>query len=158
MQTAWERKNKRTMKKDRITRAAVLGMIAPFVGWGVSRLLVTLGFGIYDTFQIDSIIVTITRPSLLHGFIVNLYAGGLTGVLLYIFLEKYGSLCIIFKAVGLSALAWFLVECFATAYFEGKTLPLRPLEDYIVHVIGAIANGFALGLLFRWFLYRKQKA
>ena len=146
------------MKKDRITRAAVLGMIAPLVGWGVSRLLVTLGFGVYDIFEIDSVIVTVTRPVILHGFIVNLYAGGLTGVLLYIFLEKYSTECIVFKAVGLSALAWFLVECFATAYFEGKTLPIRPLEDTITHVIAAMANGIALGLLFRRFLYRKQKS
>jgi hypothetical protein len=149
---------KRIMIKDRITRAAVLGAIAPLAGWGVSRLLVSLGFGLYDTFQLDSVILTQTRPMQLQGFIVNIYAGGLTAVLLYLFLEKFSKECVVFKAIGMSALAWFFVECFATAYFEGKTIPLRPLDDYITHNLGAVANGIALGILFKIFLYRKQRA
>lgn len=139
--------------KDRVTVACILGAVAPLAGEAVSRLLVMLGLGTHDIFQFDSIIVTVNRPSLLYGFIVNLFAGGLTGFLLYLLLEKLGSRNIVFKAVGLSSLAWFAVECFATAYFEGKFIDIRPLGDYGAHLFGALANGIALGLLFRHFLY-----
>ena len=144
------------MKLDRYVTAALIGAVATLAGEALSMLLVALGIGAQDMYQIDSLFITLNRPSFIFGMIVEFVAGGVAGIVLYQVLDKYGSGNIVIKAVMISWFFWFLFKLYSTAFIEGKHVEIRPFSTYYNHIICLMFYGIVLGLAFKYTLFRRR--
>lgn len=121
------------------------------------RALLFFGYGKYSLYELNSFVITITteRPDAVMGFIVSCAVGGVYSLLFYYALEKLGADYLISKAAFSSVFLWVILELVFTSTIEGKTLDIRPISDYYIHMIGSIVYGITIGALFKRFLFQK---
>ncbi|HWP96906.1 MAG TPA: hypothetical protein VN426_08635 [Syntrophomonadaceae bacterium] len=141
------------MKFDKPLLAAIMGSLSTIPSEFISRIFISQGIGKYSVYQLDSLIVTMNRPNIFMGLILNLIIGGFIATVFYYLLEKIGQDYLVLKCAGISIVAWGVAETIFTATIEGKYIDIRPISDYYVHIIGAFVFGITLGLLFKQFLF-----
>ncbi|CQR73764.1 hypothetical protein SOV_32480 [Sporomusa ovata DSM 2662] len=144
------------MKYDKPLIAGVIGAASTIIGEVVTRGLTMLGFGEYSIYQLISLVITFNRPTLIIGFIVDCIAGGFIGIILYYALIILERDYLVVKGVATSLFFWFGAEMIFTSTIEGRFIPLRPISDYYVHLIGATAYGVTMGLLFKTYLFHAR--
>ena len=144
------------LKDDKYLIAGIIGAISTIPSEIVSQILVSFGYATLSNFNISSLIITGSRPSLIMGLIVGSSVGGLIGVLLYQIFIKLGSEHLIIKCIATSILMWIALEFVFIIFFEGKLIPVRPMSGYYSHLSSAIINGITEGILFNIFLFNKQ--
>lgn len=144
------------MKYDKPLVAVLIGALSTIPSELFTRLLLFLGIGKYSVYQLDSLLVTFTRPSAMIGLIVNFILGGFIGVLFYYAIKKLGQDYLVFKGIAGGLLFWAVTELLFTLTIEGRFFDLRPLSDYYVHISAAVVFGVTLGLLFNKYLFKKS--
>jgi len=142
------------LKYDKPLVAGVIGALSTIPSEIFSRVLLFLGIGKYSVYQLDSLLVTFTRPTATIGLIVNFILGGLIGILFYYAIKKLGQDYLVFKGIVGGLLFWAVTELIFTSTVEGRFFDLRPLSDYYVHISAAVVFGIMLGLLFKKYLFR----
>src|SRR4051812_43073159 len=98
--------------------------------------MIFYGIGKYSLYQLDSLIITLNRPSAIIGFIVSSFVGISITVSFYYALKKLGTDYLIIKNVLVSIFMWIFFELLLTAFIEGRYFNPRPLNDYYIHIIG----------------------
>lgn len=144
------------MKKDKILLSALLGGLSTIAGEIVTKILVALAIGQYAVFELNSLLVTNDRPSMLMGFIINFVLGSYVGMLFYLVSKKLGTEHLIIKAALCSSLVWFIFELGFTALIEDQYIPMRPVIDHYVHIIGTVTFGITTGVLLKLCIFRKR--
>lgn len=149
---------KKILNDDKIIIAGAIGALSTVVSDIVTNILVSEGFGKYSVYKLVSFDVTITgkRPSELMGLIIYFITGSILGVLIYLILKRWGHRYAILICVLATTLMWFTYENIMTSTIEGKTVPLRPVSDYYVHLIGSICYGVTMGLMMKGFIFKKN--
>jgi hypothetical protein len=142
------------LNNKRALIAGIFGALSTIPGEVITRILVSLGIGKYDEYQLNSLVATINEPSVIIGMIINFIIGSLIGVLLYLLIEKTGKELTICKSIFLGLLIWFIFESSFTAFYEGLLHVQREANDHYVHLVGTTIYGLSQGLLFRYVLYR----
>lgn len=151
--------DKKVLNDDKVAAAAAIGALSTIISDIVSYILVLMGYGKYDIYVLNGFSITITgnRPSLLMGLIINFITGAILGILIYLALKKWGDRYTVIICCSVSAVMWLLWENVFTAYIENKTVPLRPVSDYYVHLIGSLAYGLTLGLMMKNIIFNKKQ-
>lgn len=144
------------MKYDKPLVAVVIGALSTIPGEIFTRVLLFLGIAKYSVYQLDSLLVTFTRPTAMIGLIVNFILGGFISILFYYAIKKLGQDYLVFKGIAVGLLFWAVTELLFTSTVEGRFFPLRPLSDYYVHISAAVIFGITLGLLFNKYLFKKS--
>jgi len=147
-------KGSAVLKYDKPLVAALIGFASTIPYEIFTRILLLFGMGKYSLYQLDSLVVTINRPSTTMGLIVSFAVGGVLGVILYYALEKVGTDYIVVKATFLSVFVWVILELIFTSVIEGKTIDIRPMSDYYSKMFGSIAFGVTQGWLLKKFLIK----
>lgn len=143
------------MKYNKPLTATIIGAVSTVPSEVVTRLLLLFGIGKYSLYQLDSLLITFNRPSTIMGLIVNFIVGGFVGVVFYYSLEKIGTDYLIIKSASVGALSWLFFELMFTVTVEGEYIDIRPMSDYYVHILGSLAFGITLGLLFKKYLLQR---
>jgi hypothetical protein len=133
--------------------AALIGALSTVPGEILTQVLVFLGIGKYSLYQLDSLLITFNRPSIIMGLIVNVIAGGFIAIIFYYAISKLGQDYLVFKSTGVGLLFWLVFELIFTATIEGRFIEIRPISDYYIHIFGTIVFGITLGLLFNKYLF-----
>ncbi|MDR3560768.1 MAG: hypothetical protein P4N59_04915 [Negativicutes bacterium] len=141
------------MKYDKPLIAGLFGALSTIVSEAVTQAFVFLGVGKYSIYELDSLLITFNRPSIIMGFIVNIIAGGTIAVLFYYALSKLGQDYLVFKGIAVGMLGWGIFEILLTATVEGQFFEIRPMSDYYLHLVGTVVFGITLGLLFEKYLF-----
>ena len=145
------------MKYDKPLIAAAIGAFSTIPYEIFTRILKFLGIGKYSLYELDSLIVTITnRPNLIIGIVISLLIGTFFAVLFYYAFQKLGTDYMLIKSIIIGLTAWAILEFALTSTIEGKTFPVRPINDYYVHMLGSIIFGVTFGLLFDKFLNKQN--
>lgn len=142
------------MTYDKPMVAILLGAISTLTYELFTRIAILFDYGKYSLYELDSLMVTANRPVTIIGLVVGCVIGGTVAVLFYFALKTLGTDYLIFKAIAGGLLTWAVLEAVFIIAIEGKFIPARSVNDYYVHIIGAIIYGFTLGLLFKKFLLR----
>lgn len=137
--------------------AGIIGALSTISGEIITRILIMMGIGRYDVYQLNSLVATIDEPSVIMGMIINFIVGGCVAVLVYILIERTGKELILIKNIAASLLIWFIFESIFTIFFEGLLDVTRPISDHYVHLVGTTAYGITQGLLFKVILFKKTK-
>jgi len=143
------------LKYDKPLVAGVIGALSTIPAEIFTRVLVAIGIGKYSVYQLDSLIVTFYRPTEIIGLIVNFIFGGFIAILFYYAVQKLGQDYLVLKGLVTGLLSWSVTEILITMTVEGKYFDIRPINDYYVHILGAIVFGITLGLLFNKYLFTK---
>lgn len=146
------------MKNDKLLLTTCLGIISTVPAELLTQLFKYFGFGNYSIYQLASLLITLNRPTMLMGFIVDALVSSVIAFLFCYALEKLGSNYLLIKVTLASLLAWFVCELIFTIAFEGKYISIRPLSDYYSHILGACLFGIVLGLLFKKYLFKGKSA
>ncbi|MHB8156730.1 MAG: hypothetical protein ACYDEQ_04995 [Desulfocucumaceae bacterium] len=144
------------MKYDKPLVAAGIGALSTIPYEIITRILVYTGIGKYSLYQLDSLVVTIYRPTAVVGVIVSTVVGGTGAVLFYYGLKKLGTDYLILKSILISLLYWLTLEFIFALAFEDKVIPIRPVADYYSHMSGSLVFGTTLGLLFQRVLFKTK--
>jgi len=141
------------MKYDKPLLAAFFGALSTIPGEVLTQGLTFLGIGQYSIYQLASLFMTLNRPSEITGSIIELFLGGFTGITFYYLLEKIGYDYLTLKSLFFGILSWLFAEVLFKTLIEGHLIDIRSVNDYYVHLIGAIAFGVTQGLLFKRYLF-----
>jgi hypothetical protein len=144
------------MKHDKILIAGLIGGISTLAGEIVTKILVACGIGQYAVFELNSLVVTINRPSMVIGFIINFIIGSYVSALLYLVFTKLGHDHLIIKAAMGCLLLWFVFETGFSMFIENHVIPIRPIADLFVHLAGTAAYGLSVGVFLKIFIFRKE--
>lgn len=144
------------MKEDKLLIAGIIGGLSTIPAEIVSRILLFLGIGKYTIYQLDSFVFTLNRPVIIIGLIVCLLVGGFSAALLYSAFKKLGPDHIVIKSAMFGLLLCMLQQILFSITVEGKHIPIRPISDYYLHMLGAVTFGITEGLLFIKFLFEKN--
>lgn len=142
------------MKDDKLLIAGVIGALSTIPSEIVTQALVFFGIGKHSIYSISSMIITINKPLPIMGLFVSPVMGALIAGLFYYELKGLGSNYIIIKSVMIGFLMWIALEAFFTMYIEDKYIPIRPISDYYIHLVGAIIFGITQGILFKRYLFK----
>ena len=115
-----------------------------------------LGIGKYSVYQLNSLIVTISRTSEIIGLIINFIVGAVIAAMTYLSLKKRGHRYSIVICIMIGFITWLLWEFIFTLAVEGKTIEVRPIADYYNHLAGTFAFGFSMGFLIKWKLFESH--
>jgi hypothetical protein len=144
------------LEYDKPLIAALLGALSTIPCEILTRALVFFGIGKYSVYQLDSLLITFTRPSIIMGLIVNFIIGGFTATIFYYALKKIGRDYLVTKSIFVGLLLWTFTELVFTSTIEGKYIEIRPISDYYVHIFGAIIYGITLGFLLKIYLVNRS--
>jgi hypothetical protein len=144
------------LKADKYVLAAAWGALATLAAEAVSLLLVAAGMSDQDIYRMDSLLATQDNPSQLIGLIVNFIVGGFSAAVLCYLMESLGARYAIIKGIMASLFVWLLFNLYSGAYIEGRFIEPRPAGAHYNQLISALANGAAMGVLFRLTLFRKK--
>jgi hypothetical protein len=145
-----------TIKFDKPLIAVALACIATIPYEINTRIFLFFKIGKYSLYELDSLVITISeRPNLVIGVVISCIVAGVYGVLFYYALAKLGTDYLIIKAAFSSLLIWAILEFTFTGTIEGKTIPIRPINDYYIHMAGSIVFGLTFGILLKKFLLKK---
>ncbi|MDR3564434.1 MAG: hypothetical protein P4N41_25765 [Negativicutes bacterium] len=143
------------MKYDKPLIAGLFGALSTLISEIVTQVFVFFGIGKYSVYELDSLLITFNRPSILLGFIVNIIAGGAIAILFYYAIGKLGQDYLVFKGAAVGLVGWGIFELLLTATVEGHFFEIRPMSDYYIHLIGTVIFGISLGLFFEKYLFYK---
>lgn len=145
------------LKYNKPLLAALIGILSTIPYELLTRTLISLGIGKYSVYQLSSLMVTLNRPVTILGVIISSILGGSFAILFYYALMKLGPDYLFIKGISAGLVLWIFLETFFTWLIEGpKLIPLRPVSDYYIHIMGASLYGFTLGLLFNFFIVMKS--
>lgn len=144
------------MKRDELFIAALIAGLSTLAGEAVTKILVLTGVGQYSVFELNSLVVTNDRPSMLMGFILNFIVGSQAGVLFYLLFKRLGNRHLVLKCILGSLPLWLIFELVFTALIEGKSIPERSLADHYVHITGTAVFGLTVGIFMRMILFKKE--
>lgn len=96
--------------------AALIGALSTISAEILTQAFVSFGIGQYSVYQLDSLLITQNRPTLIIGLIVNFIIGGLVGILFYYSLEKIGFDYLVIKSAGVGLLAWSGIELITNGF------------------------------------------
>jgi hypothetical protein len=138
------------LKTDKPLIAVALGTISAVSYEVFTRVLLYFRIGKYSVYQLSSLIVTLRTPEIFLGMVICSIVGGSIAILFYYLLKKIGSDYLIIKSLLISLLSWILIEAIYTALIEGpRLIPLRPINDYYLQMLGTGVFGITLGILFK---------
>jgi hypothetical protein len=144
------------MKMDKYVLAAMWGALATLAAEAVSLMLLAAGLGNQDVYSMDSLLVTQDTPSPFIGLIVNLVVGGSSAVVLCFLLDRLGSQCVLIKGIMMSLFIWFVFNLYSGAFIEGRFVEVRADAAHYNQVLGVLADGAAVGALFRLTIFKKK--
>jgi hypothetical protein len=144
------------LKDDKLLVTALMGAISTIPAEIISRLLLYFGIGKYCIYQLASLFITLNRPTLILGLILEMIIGSFIAVLFCFAFEKLSSEYLVVKITLASLLAWLVCELAFTFTIEGRFIDIRPISDYYNNLISAAIFGVSLGLLFKRFLFNKS--
>ena len=144
------------MKEDKILIAGIIGAVSTIPSEILTWIGKLLGLANYSDYQLSSLIVTVNRPSMPLGFVVQASIGALVSLVLYRVLINWGKEHVLIKATMSGIIAWLALEIIITAITEGKTIPLREMSAYYIHLLGAVVFGLTQGLLFKRYVLMKD--
>ncbi|HEX9061908.1 MAG TPA: hypothetical protein VF941_17145 [Clostridia bacterium] len=143
------------MKNDRILIVGIIGAFSTIPAEIITWIGKLFGFATYSDYQLSSLIVTSTRPSMFLGFIVQGSVGAVVAILLYRVLVDMGEGHILIKSTMIGVVSWVALEILTTAIIEGKTVPLREMSGYYTHFLGSVGFGLTQGWLLKRYMVRK---
>jgi len=112
-----------------------------------------LGIGDYSVYELNSLIITVNRPSAILGIVSTCMVGGIVSILLYYSLNRIGPDYIILKSIVSGIISWVISEAIFTWLLEGpKLIQVRSMSDYFLQVTGALVYGVMLGLLYKRYI------
>lgn len=144
------------MKSDRPLTAVFSGILSALLYEVSTCIFLFLEFGKYSLFQLDGLIITADRIEPIIGLVISCLISALTSILFYLSLKVLNSEHLVLKSIIFSLLVWAFLEIIFTGMIEGKSIPFRPIDDYYIHLLGAVIYGLAQGLLFRKLLFNKH--
>ncbi len=143
------------MKEDKTLILGTIGIFSTIVSEIITWLGRLSGLSNYSDYELSSLIMTINRPSLPLGFVIEGTIGVIISALLFRLVKETGEKYIILKSVITGIVAWIIIEILITETIEGKSVPLRELSSYYTHLIGAVGFGMTQGLLFKRYILKK---
>jgi hypothetical protein len=143
------------LQQDKVVIVALLGALSTISGEIASRILVYFHIGKYSIYELASLIITLNRPEVIMGFIIDFLVGSFFAVLLYFIFKKVGLCHLVIKTTMCSLLAWLICELIFTSIIEGKYIDIRPINDYYSHIFSTMIFGITLGLLFKKYIFKK---
>ena len=143
------------MEDDRFIKAGVIGALSTVIAEIASRILLAAGIGKYSVYQLNSLIVTINRPSEIIGLIINFLIASILSVLIFLMLKKWGDRYTIIICIMISLFTWLLWEFIFTLSIEGKAIEIRPINDYYNHIIDTLVFGASMGILLKCFIFKQ---
>lgn len=143
------------MKEDKSLILAIIGVVSTIVSEIITWIGRSTGLADHSDYELTSLIITVNRPSVLLGFVVEGSIGVIISAVLYKLVKETGEKYILLKSVFTGIIAWIIIEILITAILEGKTVPLRELSGYYTHLIGAVGFGITQGFLFKRYILKK---
>ncbi|MDQ7094260.1 hypothetical protein REC12_11730 [Desulfosporosinus sp. PR] len=143
------------MKFDKPILVVLIGALATIPYELFTALMVYLGIGKYDVYELCSLIITLDRPNLVLGAVGTIIVASCLALIFYYSLEKVGWDYLKMKSIISSLISWLILEVFFMWLIEGrKLIPYRPINDYYVELMGTIIFGIVQGLLFGKYLIK----
>lgn len=143
------------MKYNKPLVAGFYGAVSTVVSEAITQIMLYFGIGKYSVYQLDSLLVTFNRPSIIIGLVVNIIAGGTIAVLFYYAVGKLGQDYFIYKGLAVGLVSWGIFELLFTMTIEGVYIDIRPMADYYTHLLASAAYGISLGLLFEKYIFQQ---
>lgn len=143
------------LKQDKPLIAILLGALSTIAYELFTRLTIFLGAGEYSLYQLDSLIITLDRPTPILGAVISFIVAGFGSAIFYYTLLKIGSDYLIIKSIAFNMLIWSVLEAFFMAVIESRIIEPRAIKDYYNHMFGIIIYGITLGVLYKKFLFKK---
>jgi hypothetical protein len=141
------------LNDSKILLAGAIGIASTIVGEICSWVLIYFKIGTYSAYQINSLIVTYNKPSILIGFALNLIMGGIIGAAVYLTLKKWGDRYIIMVSLGYTLVAWMFIEIIANAVVDKNMITTRVLSGYYNQFISSVVHAIAKGLMLKRFIF-----
>ena len=145
------------MQYNKPLLAALLGALSTISSEIVSRILLFIGIGTYSIYQLESLLITLNRPNAFLGFYLDCIIGGVVGIIFYYSIKFLGEDYLVYKSIFVGLLASALSELLISIFIEDKYIPIRPIEDYFLHIFCAMIFGLTLGILFNNYLFKKTQ-
>ena len=146
------------MDNDKPLTAAIIGALATISAEIISRIMLALGIGQYSIYLLDSLILTMNRPNFFLGLYINFIIGGLVGLMFYYLIKYIGQANLIVKSTFVGMLASVIAEVIFSSVIEGTYIPLRPIGDYYLHIVGSAGFGLTMGIAFKAYIFFKDTA
>lgn len=146
------------MANDKPLIAAIIGALSTISAEIISRIMLSLGIGQYSIYLLDSLILTMNRPNFFLGLYINFVIGGLIGLMFYYLIKSIGEANLIVKGAFMGMLATTIAEVIFSSIIEGTHIPLRPIGDYYLHVVGSAGFGLTMGIAFKAYLFFNDTA
>jgi hypothetical protein len=145
------------MNFDKPLVAILIGILSTIPYEIFTRIILFFGIGKYSEYQLSSLVVTLDRPSAVMGFFVSSFLGGFSALIFYYALNKLGSDYLLIKGLFTGLIVFLVLETIFTWLIEGpKLIPLRPMSDYFIHMLGSSIFGSTMGILFKRYLLKNQ--
>lgn len=144
------------MDYDKPLIAALIGALSTIPAEIITRALVLIDIAKYSVYQLDSLLITFTRPITVIGLIIDFIIGGFAATFFYYALKKIGRDYLVIKSTSFGLLTWILKELVFTSTIEGQFIEIRPINDYYVHIFGALIYGITLGFLLKKYLMNQS--
>lgn len=143
------------MKYDKPLLAAIIGAASTIPYEIITRILVYSKIAKYSVFELNSLMITLSRPNAILGaFTTMIFSSGIA-LIFYYSLKILGWDYLEVKAAASSLLIWLFSEVLFMWLIEGRGfVPYRPINDYYSELLGAVAFGITVGLLFKKYLLR----
>ncbi|EMS69936.1 hypothetical protein [Ruminiclostridium cellobioparum] len=143
------------MKEDKTLILGMIGVFSTIISEIITWIGKLSGLANYSDYELTSLIITLNRPTVLLGFVIEGSIGVIISIVLFKLVKETGEKYILLKSVITGIVAWIIIEILITMIVEGKTIPLRELAAYYTHLIGAIGFGITQGLLFKRYILSK---
>lgn len=143
------------MKEDKTLILGMIGVFSTIISEMITWIGKLTGLANHSDYELTSLIVTLNRPTVPLGFVIEGSIGVIISAVLFKLVKETGGKYILLKSVITGIVAWIINEILITMIVEGKTMPLRELEAYYTHLIGAIGFGITQGLLFKRYILNK---
>lgn len=149
-------KVKSGLDDEKILVAGVIGASSTLVAELVSWIFNYLRIGPYSVYQLNSLIITGNRPSVLIGLLVNFVVGSILGTIVYLMLRTWGHRFTIIISIACTLIMWFIWEIVFTINIEGEIVPYRSMASYYKHLICSLVYGTSMGLMLKQFIFSKE--
>lgn len=146
------------MNNDKPLLAAIIGGLSTISAEIISRIMLALGIGQYSIYLLDSLVLTLNRPNFFLGLYINFVIGGLVGLIFYYLIKCIGQANLIIKGAFVGMLATTIAEVIFSSVIEGTYIPLRPIGDYYLHIVGSAGFGLTMGIAFKAYIFFKDTA
>ena len=147
---------KKILDDDKLLIAGAIGIASTVVGEIGSWILLSLGLGTYSVYQLNSLIVTFNKPSILIGFVLNLLIGGIIGASVYLTVKKWGHKHITMVSLVYTLTAWLCLEVIFNAVVDKNIITSSLMGGYYNSLINAIVHAIFKGFMIKYFIFSKR--